>query len=108
MMITTIYPISNTYCVLTTADENVSKENVELGYRAVTENVPRSTKAAMTDAVWGDATLQEMSTLMEVTGALVKVNKEIALEDIRNGANCLTILMVFKKNADGDILASNI
>ena len=53
-------PISNTYCILTTADANSSKENVEIGYRAVTENVPRSTKAAMTDAVWGEATLQEI------------------------------------------------
>ena len=73
------------------------KDLVDEGYRAVTENVPRSITKALSHPRWGTPTREELSTITERTGTLVPVDTQIALADIKNGANCLTILLVFEE-----------
>ena len=88
---------NNMYYNIDIAGNDESKKFVEEGYRAVTENVPRSITKAMSHPRWGEPTREELSTITDKTGTLVPVDTQIALTDIKNGANCLTILLVFEE-----------
>jgi len=90
-------PVNSCYYVIDTATAEEAGTLVETGYKAVTVGVPKTVEAALSDLTWGDATRQEISTLKEITGTLVKANQAVAREDIANGANCLMILMVFEE-----------
>jgi hypothetical protein len=52
----------------------------------VTEGVPRSLEV-------------ELSTINDVTGALVQVDQLIAHDDIRKGADLLTMIAVYKEKS---------
>jgi hypothetical protein len=55
--------------------------------------------------VWGEAARTEFETLIAGTKAIVEVNQEIALENIRNGSDCLYMLAVYEeKIKDGETI----
>jgi hypothetical protein len=98
-------PVEKYYYKIAKANVDESNRFVETGYKAVTVNVPKTVDSALSDPTWGDASRQEMSTLKEITGTLVKADPNIAREDIKNGSNCLMILMVFEeKMKDGKLV----
>jgi hypothetical protein len=74
--------------------ENVS---IEEGYRAVTQGVPNSFQAAMVNQKWGDAARTEFDTVTTATGTLIEVDKQVAEENIRNGAQVLRLLAVYEE-----------
>jgi hypothetical protein len=74
----------------------------EDGFRAVTENIPKTFSDALKDPVWGDAARAELQTLLD-TKAIVRVSKEYAQDAIRNQqADLLLLFPVFEtKMRDG-------
>ena len=95
----------NTYVTLTNSEAIEQEEYIEEGYRAVTEGVPRSFEAALRDPVWGDPARKELSTLKDITGALVQVDQVIAHENIRNGADVLTMIAVYEEKVkNGEVV----
>jgi len=66
-------------------------------YRAVTEGVPQSFEAALHDASWGDPARTEFHTLTEATGAMIRVNRAVAKENIKNGAQVLRMIAVYEE-----------
>jgi hypothetical protein len=79
--------------------EYMNNDNIiiEEGYKAVTEGIPRSLSAAMCHPVWGEAARKEFEVITKGTGAIVKVNQNIAKENIKNGADCLIMLAVYEE-----------
>ena len=51
----------------------------------------------MTDSEWGAPARTEWATIKEKTGTLVKINQEIAREDIKNGANVLQLIPIYER-----------
>jgi hypothetical protein len=85
-------------------DEAESIEE-EICLRAVTENVPRNFTAALHDPVWGDAARKELHTVTEATGAMIKVDAEIAKDHIRQGADVLRMISVYEEKVkDGELV----
>ena len=78
-------------------DQTYDIDPTEEGYRAVTQGVPNGFNAAMVDQKWGDAARTEFETITTATGTLVEVNKQIADENIRNGAQVLRLLAVYEE-----------
>jgi hypothetical protein len=59
--------------------------------------VPRNFTAALHDPVWGDAARKELHTVTEATGAMIKVDAEIAKDHIRQGADVLRMISVYEE-----------
>ena len=78
-------------------DATYETESIEEGYRAVTQGVPSGFKAAMVDQKWGDAARTEFDTITTATGTLIEVDKRVADENIRNGAQVLRLLTVYEE-----------
>jgi hypothetical protein len=76
--------------------EETQKEN-EVCFRAVTKNVPKNFVAALRDPIWGDAARKEFQTVTEKTGTLVKVDAELARENIQQGADVLRMIAVYEE-----------
>ena len=88
-----------------TDPEILESVTVEEGYRAVTAGVPRNFTAALRDPVWGEPARAELDTVTVKTGTLVKVDRRVAQDAIKNGANCLTIIVVYEeKIKDGKLV----
>ena len=99
------YVFSNIYQSDLEIDSSKQEDIIEEGFRAVTENIPRSLSAALSHPIWGEAARKEFETITQGTGAIVKVNQEIARENIRNGADCLMMLAVYEeKLKDGETI----
>ena len=84
---------------------DIPEIDVEEGYKAVTQNVPKNIAAALKDSVWGPAARKEFDTITQGTGALVKADQELARRNIRDGANCLIMLAVYEeKIKEGEVV----
>jgi hypothetical protein len=97
---------NNCYFIFENYANNNDEEIVfEVGYKAVTEGIPKSLFAAMSHPVWGEAARTEFGVVTQGTGAIVKVNQQIAKENISNGADCMIMLAVYEeKIKDGIII----
>ena len=85
----------DSYIVLT--DEIAPESFVEVGFKAVTVGVPRNFVEALKDPEWGEPARKEFHTITQATGAIIEVDQEIALRDIKNGADCLMMLAVYEE-----------
>ena len=65
------------------SDGSVEQVCVEDGYRAVTENVPKSFEAALADPKWGGPAQKEINTILSAK-TMVEVNAEVARDCIAN------------------------
>jgi hypothetical protein len=73
------------------------------GFRAVTENVPKNFMEALRHPEWGDAARKEFNDILEK--AMIKVDKQIAIEAIARGCDCLTLFPVYEiKERNGVIV----
>lgn len=68
-----------------------AEDEQEIGYKAVTDNVPRNFPAALQDPKWGAPARKELNTLFE-TKAIVQIDRDIALELIKAKEADLVIL----------------
>ena len=84
------------YCAF---NQEVVKDEIqactEYGYRAVTENVPKSWSAAIKHPQWRDAARLEKDRLLEKS--IVMVPREVALEAVRQGADIVNLFPVFEE-----------
>eukprot|EP00981_Chlorochromonas_danica_P002182 scaffold435_cov174-Ochromonas_danica.AAC.2 len=64
-------------------------------YRAVTENVPKSFQTALLDPIWGAAARAEWETIMAAK-TLLKVDKKVAQDGIRDGADLVVMFPVYE------------
>lgn len=65
-------------------------------FRAVTKGTPRSFKDALSDPKWGDPARKEWQTILEAK-TLLQVDKSIAEEAIRNGADKVIMFPVYEE-----------
>ena len=79
-------------------------EPSEEGFRAVTVGVPRDFNAALHHPKWGKPAQKELYTVVEATGALCNIDREVALDCIRNhGADLVILFPVYEeKIRDGE------
>ena len=85
------------YIILGEANDVTLQEYIiEEGYEVVREGVPRKFTKAFSDPVWGEPARVEWGTLTEKTGTLVQVNQDMAKDDIKNGANVMTLIPVYE------------
>ena len=59
------------------------------GYRAITENVPKIFPQALRDPVWCDLAQLEFETILISTKSLVRMDNDIARQQIQQGAEVL-------------------
>ena len=79
-----------------TSDDQVCS-SVELGFVAITDNVPKSFAAALRDPLWGDAARLELNTLVS-TGAIVEIDAELAKNAVKyQGADLVLLFPVYEK-----------
>jgi hypothetical protein len=77
--------------------EELIKEDIEEGYRAVTENVPKNWEAALKDPKWGVPAQTEINTILAAK-AMVQVKRELALDAIRNhNADLMYLFPVYEE-----------
>jgi hypothetical protein len=74
----------------------------EDGFKAVTQNVPKTFTKALHDPRWGAPARKEMNTLLD-SGAIVAITKEMAEELLKNqGADLVMLFPVYEtKEKDG-------
>jgi hypothetical protein len=65
------------------------------GYRAITENVPKTFPQALRDPVWGDPARLEFETILTSTKSLVRMDTAIARQHIQQGAEVLYMIPVY-------------
>jgi hypothetical protein len=76
---------------------------VEEGYAAVSEGVPKDFQAALAHLLWGDPARDELNKLVPEKGTLVEVDKTIAIEAKKSGADLVILFPVYeKKIRDGE------
>ena len=69
----------------------------EIGYRVVTEGIPKNYMDALKHSRWGNPARKEWQTLLE-SKALIKVDKSVALDAIRNqGADLVILFPVYEQ-----------
>lgn len=77
--------------------ENMQEEE---GFKAVTEGVPRNWDEALVHPVWGPPARLELEDV--ASKALIKMDKDIAKQLIRDGVDCVTLFPVYEvKERDG-------
>jgi hypothetical protein len=69
--------------------------DIEEGYAAVTTGVPKTFAAALNDHVWGEPARIEWQTLLD-TNAIVKVSKEFAESQLKDGADLVYLFPVYE------------
>ena len=67
----------------------------EEGYKAVAG--PRKFEMALSDKDWGDAARTELETVTTATRTIVEVDRDTALEHIRNGAQLLRLIPIYEE-----------
>lgn len=99
----TYYDGNMYFSVIENAFYNVTFEKIlpgcietPIGFRAVTEGVPRTYEKALQDEKWGEAARKEWSTLVE-TKAMIEVDERVAREAIRNGADLVILFPVYEE-----------
>ena len=76
----------------------------ELGFVAVTENVPKTFSAALRDPLWGDAARLELNTLI-ATGAIVEIEADLAKNALKcQGADLVLLFPVYEKKIKEGLL----
>jgi hypothetical protein len=70
---------------------------VEEGYAAVSEGVPKDFQAALAHPLWGDPARDELNKLVSEKGTLVEVDKTIAIEAKKSGADLVILFPVYEK-----------
>ena len=77
--------------------------DIEVGYVAVKEDVPRSWAEALKHPVWGDAARAEWENIAQKT--LVKVDSGVARDAIDGGADLVMLFPVYeKKEKEGKVV----
>jgi len=89
-------------------DLTLEIEPMEEGFRAVTEGVPKNFEHALRDPVWGQAARDEFLTVSDGTGTLVDCNKEVARENIRNGAQVLRLIAVYEEKVRDGVIVKKV
>jgi hypothetical protein len=84
-----------------------NKNKLETAYKAVTQDVPKSFVKALHDPVWGEPSRVEWNTLIE-TKALVEVDKKLAYEEIKNGADLVILFPVYEEKIKDGILVKKV
>jgi hypothetical protein len=79
-------------------DEIAPAEFAEVGYKAVTVGMSKNFMEALKDPEWGEPARKELHTITQATGAIIEVDEEIAVGDIKNGADCIMMLAVYEVN----------
>ena len=91
------------FMMIETSDGREVDVYVEEGYRAVTENVPKSFEAALADPKWGGPAQKEINTILSAK-TMVEVNAEVARDCIDNHqADLMYLFPVYEeKLKDGE------
>ena len=71
------------FMMIESSDGREMNEYVEEGYRAITENVPKSFEAALADPKWGGPAQKEINTILSAK-TMVEVKAEVAQDCIKN------------------------
>ena len=79
---------------------------IEDGYRAVVG--PRKFEMALSDLDWGEAARTELETVTTATRTIVEVDREIALEHIRNGAQLLRLIPIYEEKIREGVLVRKV
>lgn len=86
--------------VQVSTDEGIPKESPPAGdeicYRAVKGDVPKTFQLALKDPLWGEAARTEWHTILE-QGTLLKIDRELAHELIRDGADMVVLFPIYEK-----------
>ena len=84
---------------------NITCNEIEEGYRAVTDNVPKTYAQALVHPKWGAPARKEWDTLTS-TKAIVEVDMNMAIDAIRShGADLVLLFPVYEeKIKDGEIV----
>ena len=98
-----VSPLDLQYINISDQPADESLYTIEEGYKAVTENVPKSFPEALQHPLWGPAARKELDTLIE-TKAIMKVDASIARHAINNlHADLLILFPVYEvKLRDGE------
>ena len=78
----------------------------EEGYKAVAG--PRKFDMALSDKDWGDAARTELETVTTATRTIVEVDRSIALEHIRNGAQLLRLIPIYEEKMREGVLVRKV
>ena len=82
-------------------DSGECGECIEEGYRAVTENVPKTFEAALADPKWGEPACKEINTILSAK-AMVEVNADVARDYIDNHqADLMYLFPVYEEKLKG-------
>jgi len=79
----------------------------EVGYRIVTEGVPKSMALAYSDPRWGEPARIETANLMDAK-TLVRVDDKIARDDIKNGADVVMLFPIYEEKFKEGKLVSKV
>ncbi len=63
----------------------------------MTVGVSKNFVEALKDPEWGEPARNEFHTITQATGATIEVDQEIAVGDVKNGADCLMMLAVYEE-----------
>ena len=78
----------------------------EEGFKAVAG--PRKFDMALGDKDWGDAARTELETVTTATRTIVEVDRSIALEHIRNGAQLLRLIPIYEEKMREGVLVRKV
>jgi hypothetical protein len=67
------------------------------GFRAITENVPKTFPQALRDPVWGEPARLEFETILTSTKSLVRMDTALARQHIQHGAEVLYMIPVYEE-----------
>ena len=67
------------------------------GFRAITENVPKTFPQALRDPVWGEPARLEFETILTSTKSLVRMDTALARQHIQQGAEVLYMIPVYEE-----------
>lgn len=86
------------YCEILPFDPVIDySDTMEDGYRAVTDNVPRTFTDALHHPEWGTAARKEHRTIFVDTKAVIPIDKAVALQHIKEGAEVLRLMPVYEE-----------
>jgi len=91
-----------------TEERDLTDEGVEEGYRAVTEDVPKSFAAALVHPRWGEPAKKEINTILSAK-AMIKVNPEVARRAIHEGqADLMYLFPVYEEKIKEGVLVEKV
>ena len=91
-----------------TEERDLTDEGVEEGYRAVTEDVPKSFAAALIHPRWGEPAKKEINTILSAK-AMIKVDPEVARRAIHEGqADLMYLFPVYEEKIKEGVLVEKV